>query len=84
MSMSSSRNRDRVYVVEPNGDVPDDGQLHAALVRSNHPRNALYGALKGMFSVRMATQSDMEKYLGLGVKVKRYMPKDAEVETRGV
>lgn len=39
------------------------------LVRASHPNNALMHAAREMFSVRVATQDDLENLISVGVKV---------------
>ena len=68
----SAHHRARVYVVEP---TDEHAPLRPHLVRTTHRSHALTCVSQNLFEVRLASQDDLEKYLGEGLRVERFAPR---------
>jgi hypothetical protein len=56
-----------------------NGDKKARLVRASHPANALQHVARTTYTVRVATQADLETLLGSGIKVEEIKAEQGEL-----
>lgn len=66
----------RIYVVT---DTTTDAERTHRLVRATHPSTALTHVARSSFHVAVATQDDLERLLGDGVKVEHIRAEQSEL-----